>query len=139
MNQKVRISLPSNLIRGAALGLILSAGGALAQQNANSELPPRDLSIWPAVESRVGTDPDVEARIDALMEQMDLNQKVGQMIQAEIQSISPSDVGKYHIGSVLNGGGSWPSRKKSATASDWVALADELYDCLLYTSPSPRD
>ena len=34
MNQKVSISLPSNLIRGVAFGLILSAGGALAQQNA---------------------------------------------------------------------------------------------------------
>ena len=70
----------------------------------------------------------MEARIDRILAGMSLVQKVGQMTQAEIKSITPDEVRDYAIGSVLNGGGSWPGKDKHATPADWVALADAYYD-----------
>ena len=59
---------------------------------------------------------------------MTLEQKVAQMIQGEIKHVTPDDVRKYGLGSVLNGGGSFPSDDKYASVEDWVALADAYYD-----------
>lgn len=70
----------------------------------------------------------MEARIDRILAGMTLAQKVGQMTQAEIKSITPDEVRDYAIGSVLNGGGSWPGKDRHATPADWVALADAYYD-----------
>ena len=61
-------------------------------------------------------------QVDAL--QLTLEEKVGQMTQPEISAITPAEVRQYHIGSVLNGGGSWPGANKHATQADWLALAD---------------
>ena len=57
---------------------------------------------------------------------MTLQEKIGQMVQAEIGSASAIDVRQYNLGSVLNGGGSWPNGKQS-TISDWVSMADDYY------------
>src|SRR5690606_14557584 len=82
---------------------------------------------WPALTSAVKKDPALEARIDEMLEQMTLEEKVGQMIQPEIKQFTPEDVKKYHLGSVLNGGGTTPDNNKYAKLSDWVALADSYY------------
>ena len=68
-------------------------------------------ATWPAVKSPIKKDPVIESKIDEWLAKMSIEQKVGQMIQAEIKSISPDDAAKYHIGSILNGGGSWPTDK----------------------------
>ncbi|MGB1157803.1 MAG: glycoside hydrolase family 3 N-terminal domain-containing protein [Porticoccaceae bacterium] len=73
-------------------------------------------------------DNDIEARVNSLLKSLSLEQKIGQMIQGEIQSVSPSDVSKYHLGSVLNGGGSFPDSKKSSSIDDWLKLADRYYE-----------
>ena len=70
-----------------------------------------DQVIWPRVESVVPKDSVMEARIDEILQSLSIKEKVGQMIQAEIKSISPEQVRKYNIGSVLSGGGSWPAGK----------------------------
>ena len=62
-----------------------------------------------------------------------LAQKIGQMTQAEIKSITPEQVREHYIGSVLNGGGSWPAKNKHATVGDWLALADAYYDASMAT------
>ncbi len=83
---------------------------------------------WPRVESAIARDPGVEARVERLLERMTLEQKVGQIIQAELASVTPADVKAFHLGSVLNGGGSFPGRDRHAAAADWVAAADAFYD-----------
>lgn len=83
---------------------------------------------WPAFGGRVPRDPAMEARIDELLARMSLAQKVGQMIQAEIRSVSPEDVRTHHLGSVLNGGGGFPNHDKHAEVTDWIALADAFHD-----------
>lgn len=85
------------------------------------------LQDWPRVESAVRPDPAIEAKVQQLLGRMSLAQKIGQMTQAEIKSITPEQVREYHIGSVLNGGGSWPGMDKHATVAQWLQLA-EAYD-----------
>jgi beta-glucosidase len=83
---------------------------------------------WPTINSAVKKDPAIEARIDDLLARMTLEEKVGQMIQPEIKQVTPDDVKEYHLGSVLNGGGTTPHNNKYAKLSDWVALADGYYN-----------
>ena len=64
---------------------------------------------------------------DAVAEQLgklSLEQKVGQMIQAEIANVTPAEAGKFALGSILNGGGSAPGGNKRASVGDWLDLAD---------------
>ncbi|WP_437967237.1 glycoside hydrolase family 3 protein [Sorangium sp. So ce260] len=89
---------------------------------------------WPEVESAIAQDPEIEAAVAELLGRMTVAEKVGQMVQAEIGSITPAEVKQYNIGSVLNGGGSFPGGSKSATAADWVALADSFYKASVDTS-----
>lgn len=60
-------------------------------------------------------------RASALLARMTLDQKLGQMIQAERASTTPDDVRAHHLGSVLSGGGSVPGANHPA---DWVAMHD---------------
>src|SRR6186713_397992 len=90
--------------------------------------------IWPVVTSSVKRDPRLEARIAELLRKMTLEQKVGQMLQADIRSVTPADVRKYRLGSILNGGGAFPGNEKYSKVSDWVALADEFYDASMDTA-----
>ena len=58
-------------------------------------------------------------------------QKVGQLIQADIDSITPDDLAHCPLGSVLNGGNSSPHGDKLAPPGEWLALADRFYDVSL--------
>src|SRR5690606_12198707 len=60
--------------------------------------------------------------------------KVGQVIQGDIASLTPEDVRKYHLGSVLNGGGSGPHGDDLAPAPVWLALADAFYEASMDTT-----
>ena len=93
----------------------------------------KNYEAWPKLQSPIKRDPLIEARIDEFMAQMSVEQKVGQMIQAEIRWVKPDDVRDYHLGSVLNGGGGYPGEYKHSSAMDWVALADEFYEASMDT------
>ncbi len=62
-----------------------------------------------------------EQRANALLARMTLDQKLGQMVQGERASVTPDDVKRFHLGSVLSGGGSVPGANAPA---DWVAMND---------------
>jgi beta-glucosidase len=112
----------------AALGVCAShAHGAAAH------VPQSPLKDWPAVHSAIGKDAALEAKVAAIVAGMTLQQKIGQMTQPEIKSVTPAQVTQYYIGSVLNGGGSWPQGNKHAGVTDWVALADKYYDASMAT------
>lgn len=78
-------------------------------------LPPVDTSVY------MDSTKSVEERVEALLAQMTLEEKIAQMVQPEQNEssggASPADVKKYGIGSVLSGGGSAPSAGNSA--EDW--------------------
>lgn len=74
---------------------------------------PNRAPTWPS---------ESDHQVDALINRMSLRQKVGQIIQPDIRFVSPQDVEDYHIGSVLNGGGAWPSDNMHASVEEWCAL-----------------
>ena len=73
----------------------------------------------------------MEAEVEAILESLSLEQKVSQMIQGEIAHVTPEDVRQYGLGSVLNGGGSFPQSNKHASVSDWLNLADAYWEASL--------
>lgn len=62
-----------------------------------------------------------EQRVDALLAQMTLAEKIGQMTQVEKNSIKRGDITKYFIGSLLSGGGGYPSPN---TGAAWAKMVD---------------
>ncbi|WP_409433258.1 glycoside hydrolase family 3 protein [Litorimonas sp. RW-G-Af-16] len=115
-------------LKSRLLGLILTT--ALVACSPNSIA---DDGVWPKVRSPIAQDAEIEAKIDSLLAQMSVEQKVGQMIQAEIKSISPDDAAEYHIGSILNGGGSWPTDKADGPLGAWLSMANLFYGASMDT------
>ena len=66
-------------------------------------------------------DAAIRQKVDFLLAKMNLDQKIGQMTQAERMSVTPEDVRRYHLGSVLSGGGSSPGNN---LPEDWVSMND---------------
>lgn len=96
--------------------------------NASSATSESSSSVaWPKITSKIAQDPAVEKRIDDLMSRMTLEEKVGQVVQPELRHVTPQDVKEFHLGSILNGGGSTPGGDKYASLEDWVKLADSFY------------
>ena len=97
--------------------------GLFAQVSAENQAHPRS---WPAARSPAAiTDPQTEARISKIMAHMTLEQKVGQMIQADISAITPDDLKKYPLGSILAGGNSGPYGDERAGPAKWERLVGE--------------
>ena len=66
--------------------------------------------------------------VNNLMKTMSIEEKVGQVIQADLDFIKPSDLRDYPIGSVLNGGNTSPRGKLRASPTEWKSLAQEFYE-----------
>jgi beta-glucosidase len=77
--------------------------------------------------AKLAVNQDIEVRVASILKDMTLEQKVGQMVQGEIKDVTPEDVTQYYLGSVLNGGGSFPNGQKNSTVSDWLSLSDQYY------------
>ncbi|MTW09440.1 glycoside hydrolase family 3 protein [Pseudoduganella eburnea] len=91
------------------------------------------LADWPHARSAIAPDAALERKVAAIVAGMTLEQKIGQMTQPEIKTVTPDDVRRYYIGSVLNGGGSWPNGNKHASAADWLALAEKYHQAAMST------
>ncbi|MBC8061795.1 MAG: glycoside hydrolase family 3 C-terminal domain-containing protein [Clostridiaceae bacterium] len=63
----------------------------------------------------------VDARVNDLLSQMTLDEKIGQMVQAERLTATPAEVANYSLGSILSGGGSVPTPN---TAESWANMVD---------------
>ncbi len=72
----------------------------------------------------------IEARVEALLAQMTTDEKIGQMTQLEIGSVTPADVTTLMLGSVLSGGGGAPPTNDPAS---WYAMVDALQQAALAT------
>jgi len=95
-----------------------------------------DASRWPAAHARNPSGRDAaadEALIRRIVAGMTLEQKVGQMTQPNIWSVTPDDVRRYYLGSILNGGGAWPGNRKHSRVADWLALSKAFYDASMST------
>ncbi len=89
---------------------------------------------WPQVTWPLAADPALEKRITDLMAGMTVEEKVGQLVQGDIASLTPEDVRRYRLGSILAGGNSDPGGRYDASPAEWLALADAFYDASMDTS-----
>ncbi|WP_247717961.1 glycoside hydrolase family 3 protein [Qipengyuania proteolytica] len=83
--------------------------------------------IWPAYEYPVPEQADDEARITRLIARMTLEEKIGQLVQADLCCVTPQDVRDYNLGSILVGGNSGPNGNDLSPAPDWLKAADDFY------------
>lgn len=83
----------------------------------------------PAEPFRDGARPVAE-RVNDLLGRMSLDEKLGQMTQAERASITAAEVKDYRIGSILSGGGSAP---KPNDAGGWAEMIDAYQNAALAT------
>jgi beta-glucosidase len=64
-----------------------------------------------------------DAKVDALLSKMTLDEKIGQMVQADIGALrDKSDIQKYFIGSILSGASSDPSGNRP---QNWLQAVNE--------------
>jgi len=103
---------------------------AAADDGGNAIVPEH----WPEVAWPLAADPALEARVDGLLKTMTVEEKVGQIIQGDIGSVTPDDVRKYRLGSILAGGGSDPGGKYDASPQAWLDLADAFWEASMDTS-----
>jgi beta-glucosidase len=128
-----------NKKRFLSVWLLTSMGfmnlAACGQPNsAGANAPLLGARAWPAIKGPLPADQEIENRIGQLLARMSPEEKVGQIIQAEIGYTSPEDVKKYHLGSVLNGGGTRPGNKRHASTGEWLAMADAYYNASMDVS-----
>jgi len=123
----------SFVVLAALSGCDKKSNEATAVEAAATPATATEKSLWPRVQSAVKKDPAIEAKITELLGKLSLEQKVGQLIQPELRLVTPADVTEYSLGSILNGGGSFPGENKHAKVEDWIALADAFYNASMST------
>jgi beta-glucosidase len=74
-------------------------------------------------------DQTIRDKVDALLSDMSLDQKIGQMTQAEQSSVTPEDVRDYHLGAILSGAGSSPGDN---LPKDWVSTNDAYWAASMF-------
>lgn len=123
------------VIRSGALvaALMLGLLGCRGQDRAAAAAA-TDNDPWPKVAWPLAADPALEKRITDLMAGMTVEEKVGQLVQGDIASVTPDDVRRYRLGSILAGGNSDPGGRYDASPAEWLALADAFYDASMDTS-----
>ncbi len=73
-----------------------------------------------------------DQQVDALLAQMTLDEKIGQMVQVDCAALKDKgDVKRYFLGSVLSGGNSDPDTGN--TAQDWLNFVNQFQEQALQT------
>ena len=102
-----------------AMSMVVSLGACSGENGGGQEAPPLTQEVGEPDKS-VYMDPtqDAEMRVEALLSQMTLEEKIGQMLQPEQLYITVEEVTAYGVGSVLSGGGAAPA--SGNTVTDWA-------------------
>lgn len=100
----------------------------MSTEPAAPEAQALSFNDWPKAAYPLAGSREENARIETLLGRLSLEQKVGQILQADIASTTPEDVATYHLGSVLNGGNSAPGNNQRAAPEEWLALADAFWE-----------
>ncbi len=129
MTSQTFVNRSGALVAALMLGLLGCRGQDRAAAAAANDNDP-----WPEVTWPLAADPALEKRITDLMAGMTVEEKVGQLVQGDIASVTPDDVRRYRLGSILAGGNSDPGGRYDASPAEWLALADAFYDASMDTS-----
>ncbi|WP_185734903.1 glycoside hydrolase family 3 protein [Micromonospora globispora] len=112
--------LRRRLVGPPALALLLVALVGLVAP------PAATAATWPYQDPTL----PVATRVADLLSRMSLDEKIGQMTQAERGSVTATDLTTYRLGSILSGGGSAPSPN---TAASWADMYDSFQRAALAT------
>ncbi|MBM0103820.1 exo 1,3/1,4-beta-D-glucan glucohydrolase [Steroidobacter sp. S1-65] len=131
-------------LRGAIVTTLLTVAltGCSKKEETTGETQPSRITtasnvhpeIWPQVSLPALDDTAIEPRLNELLSSLSVEEKVGQIIQADVGSVTAEDVRRYRLGSVLNGGNSAPGGDDLAPARVWLAAADAFYEASMDTS-----
>lgn len=113
-----RLGRPGRRLRAGLAALLLAAGMSVPATATAAVNPYQDPGL------------PVATRVADLLSRMTLDEKIGQMTQAERGSVGNSDVTTYRLGSVLSGGGSAPSPNN---ATSWANMYDGYQNAALAT------
>jgi beta-glucosidase len=72
--------------------------------------------------------------VEQLLGYLTLEEKIGQLVQADIDSITPADLAQYPLGSILAGGNAAPGGDVHASGAKWLDLTDALFRASLQNS-----
>jgi beta-glucosidase len=126
-NERAAIAVAARLARITAVcAVLIGSFTCVAAQGAGAPAVIHP-DLWPQARPQLPPDPALERRVNALLAGMTLEQKVGQLIQADISTLTPADLRAYPLGSVLNGGNSKPGGNTLAPPSAWLSLANAFY------------
>lgn len=117
-----RACLTAGLLAAASLATV-----ALAETPAAPPPGTAHPELWPAYTYPVPVRADHEKMIADLIARMTIEEKVGQLVQADLCCVTPEDVRKYKLGSILVGGNSGPNGNDLSPAPDWLKAADDFY------------
>ena len=92
----------------------------------SSKIPLNDYK-WKIIDP-LPLNADIENQISQILAKLSLEQKVGQVIQGDSDSVTPEEVKKYRLGSVLSGGNSAPGPLPYADTQSWLKKADAYYN-----------
>ena len=110
-----------------AAGLGMASAASPPAKSTPSQLHP---DLWPLGSHSLGVK-GTEAMVDELLAHMSLEEKIGQMIQADIASITPDELRTYKLGSILAGGGAAPGNNARSTPQAWLKMTDEYHRAAL--------
>ncbi len=102
----------------AALAVSIVVGLGVPTTASANHLPYHDPSL------------PVATRVSDLLSRMTLDEKIGQMTQAERASVTNSQLTQFRLGSLLSGGGSAPSPNN---ATSWANMYDGFQNAALAT------
>ncbi len=106
--------------------LALTGAASAQQAPAVAAAARANPAAWPQAHSPAAiTDPATEKAIDALLARMTIEQKVGQVVQGDISSVTPADLARYPLGSILAGGNSGPYGDERADAATWARMVND--------------
>ena len=115
----------------------LSGCASTGEMAASSTAPPvvvaesapgiAHANLWPRYRYPVAIPASDQRRIEDLVGRMTLEEKIGQLVQADLCCVKPEDVKAYHLGSILVGGNSGPNGNDFSPAADWLKAADDFY------------
>jgi len=120
-----RACLAAGLLAAASLATV-----AIAETPAAAPPAPAGTAhpeLWPAYTYPVPVNPEHEQMIADLIARMTIEEKVGQLVQADLCCVTPDDFRKYKLGSLLVGGNSGPNGNDLSPAEDWLKAADDFY------------
>jgi beta-glucosidase len=129
MQTTAQDSRPRTSITVFLLSVGLAAGAcmlvAASQADPAAAIAPRvSVESWPRGPRDLLIRPEVESFVDRLLTQMTIEEKVGQMMQADIEAVTPDELREYKLGSIIAGGNAAPGKNVRATAAEWLALTD---------------